>query len=207
MSLRHAVLAALSHGEASGYELAKRFDVAVADYWTATPQQLYRDLERLESDGLVDARVVEQSRRPNKRVFTLTEAGRAELRAFSRRPAKPPALRDEFMVKMQALDEADPAAIIAGAEARLARSTQKLARYDQLRERLLGGLDEREFLEAGKQVGPYLTLMAGRMYEQTNINWATAVLATLAGDNNDADGHAGDPAGDTTDAGARCREA
>ena len=81
MSLRHAVLAALSHGEASGYELAKRFDVAVADYWTATPQQLYRDLERLEQDGLVDARVVEQSRRPNKRVFRLTDDGRAPLEA------------------------------------------------------------------------------------------------------------------------------
>src|SRR5215210_2134753 len=86
MSLRHAVLAALLEGEASGYELAKRFDVSVADFWSATPQQLYRDLERLELDGLVEARVVEQQRRPNKRVFTLTGAGRDELRAFTREP-------------------------------------------------------------------------------------------------------------------------
>jgi DNA-binding PadR family transcriptional regulator len=179
MSLRHAVLAALSHGEASGYELAKRFDVAVADYWTATPQQLYRDLERLERDGLVEARLVEQSRRPNKRVFTLTDAGRAELSAFSRRPAKPPAIRDELLVKLQALDDADPVAIIAAVEARLARSRDKLARYDQLHERLLAGRDEDAFLRAGKQVGPYLTLQAGRVYEQSNIRWATAALETL----------------------------
>ena len=49
MALRHAVLAALLEGEASGYQLAKRFDVSVANFWSATPQQLYRELERMES--------------------------------------------------------------------------------------------------------------------------------------------------------------
>jgi DNA-binding PadR family transcriptional regulator len=58
VALRHAVLVALLEGEASGYELSKRFDVSVANFWSATPQQLYRELERLEGDGLVEARVV-----------------------------------------------------------------------------------------------------------------------------------------------------
>ena len=53
MALRHAVLAALLEGEASGYQLAKRFDVSVANFWSATPQQLYRELDRLEAEGLV----------------------------------------------------------------------------------------------------------------------------------------------------------
>ena len=52
MALRHAVLAALLEGEASGYQLAKRFDVSVANFWSATPQQLYRELDRLEAEGL-----------------------------------------------------------------------------------------------------------------------------------------------------------
>ncbi|MBM2623518.1 PadR family transcriptional regulator [Actinoplanes sp. LDG1-06] len=180
MSLRHALLAALSQGEASGYELAKRFDVAVADYWTATPQQLYRDLERLEQDGLVEARVVEQTRRPNKRVFTMTDAGLAELRAFGERPSKPPAMRDEFLVKVQASDRTgDPAAILEAARAREARSREKLARYDQLRDRLLEGRSEEDYLRDSDEVGPYLTLMAGRMYEQLNIDWTATVIATI----------------------------
>ncbi|MBU2669445.1 PadR family transcriptional regulator [Actinoplanes bogorensis] len=177
--MRHALLAALSQGEASGYELAKRFDVAVADYWSATPQQLYRDLERLEQDGMVKAHVVEQTRRPNKRVFTMTERGREELRSFSRRPSKPPAIRDEFLVKLQAGDAADPAAIIAETRARIDRSREKLARYDEIRERMLKGRDEDDFLRESRRAGPYLTLMAGRMYEQMNITWAETVLATL----------------------------
>ncbi|WP_250035869.1 PadR family transcriptional regulator [Paractinoplanes maris] len=179
MSLRHALLAALSQGEASGYELAKRFDVGVAEFWSATPQQLYRDLERLEQDGMVSARVVEQSRRPNKRVFSLTAAGREELRAFTRRPAKPPAMRDEFLVQLQAVDLTDPGAAVEAAATRRERARQKLAGYDQLRERMLAGRGETEFYAESSQVGPYLTLMAGRMYEQLNIRWATTVIETL----------------------------
>ena len=76
MALRDAVLTALLAGEASGYDLAKVFDASVADFWTATPQQLYRELERMEADGVIRARLVQQDKRPNKRLFSLTEAGR-----------------------------------------------------------------------------------------------------------------------------------
>lgn len=179
MSLRHAVLAALLEGEASGYELAKRFDVAVADYWSATPQQLYRDLERLEADGLVAARVVEQLRRPNKRVFTLTATGREELAEFVRAPARPAAIRDEFLIKLQAVDAGDPAAMIGTAQTRLARSREKLARYDRIRDKLLAGRTEDAFLRDGDRIGPYLTLMAGRRYEQQNIAWTVEVIEIL----------------------------
>jgi len=109
MALRHAVLAALLEGEASGYQLAKRFDVSVANFWSATPQQLYRELDKLEADGLVDARLVRQQRRPDKRVFTLTDAGRAELHRFTAEPAKPVAMRDDLLVKLQAVDVGDAA--------------------------------------------------------------------------------------------------
>jgi DNA-binding PadR family transcriptional regulator len=179
VSLRHAVLAALLEGEASGYELAKRFDVSVAEFWSATPQQLYRDLDRLEQDGLVEARVVQQQRRPNKRVFTLTTAGRADLRAFTESPARPAAIRDEFLVQLAAVDVGNAEAMVEAVAARLARARDKLARYDRLRDKLLAGRDEEEFLRESPRIGPYLTLMAGRMYEQQNISWSTTVLEIL----------------------------
>ena len=179
MALRHAVLAALLNGEASGYELAKRFDVSVANFWSSTPQQLYRELERLENEGLLHARVVRQRRRPDKRVFTLTAAGRAELRTFTTRPAKPPALRDDLLVKLYAIDLGDEEAIVEALAARLERARAKLARYDRMRDELLAGRTEEEFLHAAGPIGSYLTLMGGRMYEQQNIRWCTRVLAVL----------------------------
>jgi DNA-binding PadR family transcriptional regulator len=179
MTLRHAVLAALLEGEASGYQLAKRFDVSVANFWSATPQQLYRELEQLEGAGLLRARVVEQRRRPNKRVFALTAAGREELYAFTTRPARPTALRDDLLVKLQAVDVGDQEAVRQAMASRLEQARGKLDLYDRLRDDLLAGRDEQQYLREAERVGPYLTLMAGRLYEQQNIYWSTAVLEIL----------------------------
>jgi|SRR5947209_3683833 len=180
MALRHAILAALLEGEASGYELAKRFDVSVANFWSATPQQLYRELERMERDGLLAARVVEQRRRPNKRVFSVTEAGYGELAAFTRQPPRPLALRDELVVQVQAVDAGDAEAVTAAIAERLDHARTKLALYDRLRARLLGGRSEQDYLRSAERIGPYLTLMGGRAFEQANIEWAETVLRVLA---------------------------
>ncbi|OBF33579.1 PadR family transcriptional regulator [Mycobacterium sp. ACS1612] len=180
MALGHAVLAALLEGEASGYQLAKRFDVSVANFWSATPQQLYRELDRLEEAGLVEARLVRQQRRPDKRVFTLTEAGRAELNNFTSTPAKPVAMRDELLVKLQAVDVGDAHAVTTDLTARLDRARVKLARYDRLLADMLDGCDADDFEPDAERIGPYLTLMGGRMYEQANIGWCTAALDVLS---------------------------
>lgn len=179
MALRHAVLAALLEGEASGYELSKRFNVSVANFWSSTPQQLYRELERLEKEGLLSAKVVRQHRRPDKRVFTVTDAGREELRAFTSQPAKPVALRDDLLVKLYAIDLGDEAAVRDALTSRREQAHAKLARYDRLRDDLLAGRTEEEYLRDAERIGPFLTLMGGRMYEQQNIRWCTAALDVL----------------------------
>jgi DNA-binding PadR family transcriptional regulator len=179
MGLRHAVLAALIEGDASGYQLSKRFNVSVANFWSATPQQLYRELEALEHEGLLRGRLVEQRRRPNKRVFTITAAGRHELHAFIGQPTKPTAIRDDLLVKLQAADATDRDAIHAAIIERLDHARGKLALYDHLRDDLLDGLTEETYLREAERVGPYLTLMGGRMFEQQNIEWCTTVLDSL----------------------------
>ena len=168
MALRHAVLAALLEGEASGYQLAKRFDISVSNFWSATPQQLYRELDRLEQDELIEGRVVEQQGRPNKRVFTLTAAGREQLHVFTAQPSKPTAIRDDLLVKIQAADESDLDAIRKQLLARLDHARRKLAVYDDLQREL-----------RTDRVGPKLTLLGGRMFEEQNIAWCTAALEML----------------------------
>ncbi|MFJ4856477.1 PadR family transcriptional regulator [Streptomyces sp. NPDC088730] len=179
MSLKYAVLAALLEGEASGYDLAKVFDVSVADFWSTTPQQLYRELDRLAGSGLIEARVVEQQRRPNKRMFTLTEAGRASLAAFTAEPPRPIAIRDELLVMTQAVDAGDQDAVRASVAERMEWARAKLARYERLRDRLLDGRDEETYLAETDRVGPYLTLMRGRSFEAENLRWGERVLRIL----------------------------
>lgn len=179
MSLKYAVLAALLEGEASGYDLAKIFDVSVSNFWAATPQQLYRELERLAADGLIEARVVPQERRPNKRLFTLTDSGRAGLAAFTTKQPRPIAVRDELMVKVQAADLGDTAAVRTHIEERMTWATGKLARYERVRTHLLQGMTEEEFLRDGERIGPYLTLLRGISLEEENLRWGERALEIL----------------------------
>ncbi|WP_078910211.1 PadR family transcriptional regulator [Streptomyces sp. NRRL S-87] len=180
MALRNALMAALLEGEASGYDLAKEFDASVANFWMATPQQLYRELERMTADGLVTARVVEQERRPNKRLFALTDAGRAAVRAYvAEPPARPTAIRDELMVKVSCADVGDLDAVRAAIGERMDWAAAKLARYERLRERLLAGRTEDEFFDTAERVGPYLTLLRGMAFERENLTWGRTALRRL----------------------------
>ncbi|UQX12313.1 PadR family transcriptional regulator [Candidatus Mycobacterium methanotrophicum] len=179
MSLRDAVLAALIDGESCGYDLAKSFDASVANFWMATPQQLYRELDRLAGQGLIRARVVHQERRPNKRLYSLTEAGYEAIQQFTSRAPKPSVIRDELAVKLLAVDFGNAPAVRDFMVERLQRATAKLQRYERMRARMLDGRDEEEHLAQTKRVGPYLTLMRGISFEQANIRWAERTLAIL----------------------------
>ncbi len=178
MSLGHAVLAALLSGEASGYDLAKSFQASVANFWVATPQQLYREVDRLEAAALISGRLVEQRGRPNKQVFTLTSAGRAHLVDFLGTPSRPTSIKDDLLVKVQALDLA-PESVEHDLRAHLARSEAKLEQYAALRRWLLRDQDEQDYLLTAEEIGPYLTLLRGWSFEQENIAWVTRCLAVL----------------------------
>jgi len=179
MSLRDAVLAALLEAEASGYDLAKSFDASVANFWMATPQQLYRELDRLAEQGLIQARIVHQERRPNKRMYSLTEAGLEAIHQFTAKAPKPCVIRDELMVKVSASDAGDAPAVRAFIVERLHWATAKTQRYERFRTRLLDGRTEDEYLAQAERVGPYLTLLRGIAFEQENIRWAEHALAVI----------------------------
>ncbi|MFX0574583.1 PadR family transcriptional regulator [Nocardia nepalensis] len=179
MALRNAVLAALLDGESSGYDLAKGFDASVANFWMATPQQLYRELDRMAAEGLIQARLIQQDRRPNKRLYSLTDQGREALCAFVAQPPKPGAIREEMMVQIQAMDAGDLDMVRATVAERLDSAKAKLARYQRLQDRLLAGRDEDTYLAEAERVGPYLTLLRGIAFEQENIHWGERVLTVI----------------------------
>ncbi|MBL0887407.1 PadR family transcriptional regulator [Myceligenerans sp. I2] len=172
-------MATLAKGESSGYDLAKSFDVWVANFWAATPQQLYRELEKLEAEGLVQARLVHQRRRPDKRVHSLTDAGRTALHEFTARPPKPVAIRDELLVQVEALALGDVAQIRSHLAEKLSASRRKLEHYEQSREQLLDGRPEEQYLARDPRIGPYLTLARGIAFEQETVRWCEFALRVL----------------------------
>ena len=89
MALPHAILVSLCEQAGSGYELARRFDRSIGYFWNATHQQIYRTLRVMENDGWVCATTVAQHGRPDKKVYTVSDGGRAELARWIAEPLSP----------------------------------------------------------------------------------------------------------------------
>ena len=172
LSVPWTLLALLLDGEATGYELAKRFDRSVANFWHALPQQLYAELGRMEQDGLVEGEVVVQKARPNKRIFSMTEAGQRALSAWFDEPARMGAVKNELLVRIYAADLADPRQIISILERNIGPHEEKLALYESLRELMFRGRTEEQFVRTTRRIGPYLALKNGIANEHASLAWA-----------------------------------
>src|SRR5215207_7815489 len=79
MSLRHAILGLLARKPSTGYELAQMFDLSLRTAWHASHSQIYPELNRLGSAGLIE--VVERGSRGSK-TYALTDEGHDELRRW-----------------------------------------------------------------------------------------------------------------------------
>jgi hypothetical protein len=85
-----------------------------------------------------------------------------------------------LLVQVQAIDAGDGDAVAAAIAERLDHARAKLALYDGLRDRLLAGQAEDDYLQGAERIGPYLTLTRGIAFEQENVAWAEATLRGLA---------------------------
>ena len=112
MALEHALLVALREQPASGLELARRFDRSIGFFWSATHQQIYRVLGRMEGDGWVRVETVAQQGRPDKKVYDVTAARADGARAtgWPSRPRQP--LRSDLAVKLRGASYGDRAAVL-----------------------------------------------------------------------------------------------
>ena len=78
MSLLHGVLGFLNYGNMSGYDLAKAFSSSVQFFWNAQNSQIYLVLDKLEKQGFATHELVVQTDKPSKKLYSITDAGRAE---------------------------------------------------------------------------------------------------------------------------------
>lgn len=82
MSLKQGLLGLLNYAPMTGYELTKVFNDSLQFFWKAQTSQIYRDLNNLEKDGYLSSSTEEQSGKPDKRIYTITEKGLSYFREW-----------------------------------------------------------------------------------------------------------------------------
>jgi len=174
MALEHAILVSLSERAGSGYELTRRFEKSIGLFWSATHQQIYRVLKRMEEAGWVAVDVVAQSGRPDKKVYTVSDAGRAELARWLAAP-DPSAGPVELAVKIRGASFGDPAKVAEEIVRHRANHAERLDVYRQI--------EKRDFPApsalTGRHLHQYLVLRGGIRVEEGQVEWFDEVLAAL----------------------------
>lgn len=99
--IKFLLLALLSKGQRHGYELKSLFEDLFGGTWPLNPGQVYMTLQKLEDAGLVDSHRVTQELLPDRRMYSLTEDGRQELKRWTSEPSDGPIrIRDEMFAKV-----------------------------------------------------------------------------------------------------------
>lgn len=176
VALEHALLVSLSEHPAAGLELARRFDRSIGFFWSATHQQIYKVLRRMESDGWVTAQTEAQAGAPDKRVYTVTDVGTKVLADWIATTTPRSGFRSEIAVKMRAASYGDRAALEANIRELLADHRTRLAHYEALAAR---DYPEPDRLD-GQALDTYLVLRGGILSETFWIAWLTEYLEAHA---------------------------
>jgi DNA-binding PadR family transcriptional regulator len=172
MALSHAILALLTDNPYSGYDLAKDFDQSVNFFWQASHQQIYRELAKLETQGLITAEIVTQDGRPDKKLFHITPAGQAFLTEWVAGEQEIMPIKEDLLVKLWAGRLVPDSNLITEIEKHREFHVQKLAMFKGIEQEFFGCLRPQDHCG-------YLVLRRGIRYETDYIAWCDEALELL----------------------------
>jgi PadR family transcriptional regulator, regulatory protein AphA len=165
-----ALLGLLRHGEMSGYDLRKLVERSVGYYWTPAKTQIYSSLPRLVEAGFATRRTVRQTERPDKHLYSITDAGRkAVVDWIVKAPLDAGLGRNVLLLKLGLADENQAAALATQVQ-------ERRAEIERLREELI------ELDAAGGDQDPpfeHLTRRYGFFHVDTLGRWLDEVAEAL----------------------------
>lgn len=134
MNVRTLCLGILSTREASGYEIKKDIEEGLfSNFIDASYGSIYPALTQLAGEGLVTVRAENQTGKPDKKVYSITETGRRALsRAIAVTPAKDK-FKSEFLFQMLLQQFITPDVMLAAIDKQLADIKEDLARIAECR--------------------------------------------------------------------------
>jgi DNA-binding PadR family transcriptional regulator len=169
----YAVLGLLTYGEHSGYDLTKLVEQSIGFFFTPAKSQIYSELKRLVSLGYASEREVEQERRPDKRIYSVTPRGEEALRDWLEGPDVPPdEIKIPFLVKLFFGHRMSRQALLEQLEKARRQAREELEQLETI---------ERAIKDEETLFYPYLTLKCGLKYARAQIRWLEETIREIQG--------------------------
>jgi len=177
-ALGYALLCLLVRDPSTGYDLARRLRRPIGYYWTARHTQIYPELGRLATAGLVTYEAGSGPGPREKKTYSITAAGRDALAEWLVTPPAPRVPKDELLLKTYAVATADPHRMAHLYEVAAETHARRLAEYrNQLTDLIDVGADH----PGHPSFGNYATLRYGIAIEEMRQAWCRWMASTLAG--------------------------
>lgn len=174
MSLDYAILGFISYIPLTGYELKKLFDSSVRHFWAADQSQIYRTLAQLTADGLVEMEVAEQTNRPDRKVYSITPAGRQALQQWVEGPFSGGDPRNAILLNTFFMGKCTDEQVLAKFEEAAITIRGLLAAYEAA-PKTISELSER--LHSKREAFFWtLTLEWGIKTGRANLEWVESVI-------------------------------
>jgi Virulence activator alpha C-term/Transcriptional regulator PadR-like family len=178
MSLQHAILTALLEKPSSGLDLTRRFDRSIGYFWTATHQQIYHELARLEDSGLIRA-IPGRAPRPGAAQGVRGAACGARGTDRVGGPQRARRSREPLLLRLRAaavVGTGSGGGLAAELERHLELHRRQLAEYEEI--------EKRDFPEPRDAAAEpdrlrHLVLRAGIELENFWITWLDRALTSL----------------------------
>src|SRR5262245_22902156 len=173
---RYAVLGLLSLNPMTGYDIKKTIESSLGNFWSESYGQIYPILKSLVDDGLATVSVEEQTGKPDRHVYALTEAGQDELERWLHNPVEHQVGRSEILLKL-----------FFGWQVPAAESLRKVEEFRELQRQLPDKYTAIEQwlneTESGHPGLPYwlMTVSYGKHVSRALTDWCDETLATLRG--------------------------
>ena len=175
MSLAHTILGLLQQEEMTGYDLKTScFDRCIAHLWPADQAQIYRTLDKLVEQGWITCTVVIQPNRPNRKVYSVTDAGNAELSRWLQCPQPLPTVREPLLVQLFFAAQLPTEAIVQLLEQQLVAHRDKLAECQTMELPALGDKSA-----SREQMMQRLVLELVIRREETYMDWLKTAIDVL----------------------------
>jgi PadR family transcriptional regulator, regulatory protein AphA len=179
--LKYILLGFLNYGSMSGYDLKTMMDQSTMHFWHAYHSQIYTTLRKLEDEGAVQSETTDDDEgRLNRRVYTLTEAGRADLLAWLAQPLEElPQVKEELLLKLFFSAQRDKDSLLDELRYQRRMHAQKQAYYRQLdADHLAQAMGAPPQLSRDAQFWA-MTLEFGKSYEDMYLHWLDGVIARI----------------------------
>lgn len=171
---RYALLGMLTLAPMSGYDIKRAIEGSIGFFWAESYGQIYPILKAFAAEGLATVALEKQDGRPDRKVYTITDAGRDELAAWLAQPADEERRRIELLLRLFFGAETDVETSIRQVEAYRTQHEAELRRYRDIEHHFTSEPHPDEGL-------PYWLISAryGQHISQATLAWCDETLASL----------------------------